>query len=68
MGLFGGALYLSLPNIRGMESPAIKSGGPSVAARTLRFYWPAPQEAVAKGQTQEGVDPCGGGRCLQVET
>jgi len=54
MGLFGGAFYLSFPKTRGMESPAIKSGEPSVATRTLRFYWPAPQEAVAKGQTQGG--------------
>ena len=59
MGLFGGAFYLSFPEIRRMESPAIKSGGPSVAARTLRFNWLAPQEAVAKGQTQERVDPSG---------
>jgi len=60
MGLFGEASYLSFPNTRGMESPAIKSGEPSVAARTLRFYWPGSQEAVAKGQSQEGADPLGG--------
>ena len=67
MGPFGGAFYLPFPKTRGMESPASKSGGPSVAASTLRFYWPAPQETVAKGQAQEGVDPCGG-RCPQVGT
>ena len=67
MGLFGGASYLSFPKTRGMESPAIKSRGPSVAARTPRSCWRAPQAPVAKGQTQEGVDSCGG-RCPQVGT
>lgn len=54
MGLSCRASYLSLPETHGMESPAMKSGEPSVAGRTLRFYWPAPQEAMAKGETQGG--------------
>ena len=40
---------------RGTESPAIKIGGPSVAARTLRFYWPAR----AARRHSERADPRG---------